>query len=1017
MPVYLCRPGHASSEPWRHGVQVYAYPFRIDGSTPAAAGSAETVAGAGPPAPPGATTASVAATSTPGSEASPSAAVFFPEGAGGGRRGGTNGPGSGNPLLRRRRQSASTSGTTGTAATPTTGAPALSEPSRAATAAAVASADQLSGSDQNQQQQQQPPSVYAEVTHRAASAGVGVAVRRVRHAEVVLADEVSASYGRYWLRLRWPGPRGGVAGYIALGVVPSSVGADESNAKSVGVGAGSNDAGTDLTNSASSSAGTGTSMAGALSGEREFRYRALMSEVSDAGGPSRNDSMHDQDENDINDTNNTANVAAAAAAAEAARVAISGALSPSSVDTSAPGRGRAASSSEPNSGAATPTAMAASSPTGGSPADVYQPPKCERTGLYFPSSAAMELLSMYDDGLIPPSRARADSGDSDGEGGGAGGGEERHHNLGEQIGGIFHPHHHVEGDGSTGFSGENDPGTGGEPVFCRICREGLHDVNYDLDSVNEGGGDGRNTSSNFQAGIVVPPPPPHPETGQQGAAAGGRQNPPDPPGELATQQAQQPLVPPSAEVAAVAAAATKASAIVAHHPSAENPLLAPCLCTGSMAFVHYLCVEQWRCRSRHPAAKGGLNCETCGGAYTLPPPPTRPAAGAGDNADWLEAMPAHVLAALRRPHPWWQIGTAIVRRRWLRPFAPIIMSPIVALYCRARRMLKKRGVSRRRWACSLCRRRARWKCVRCLRSYYCSRQCQNVSWHIVHKHLCYKPARFWWSFAFYGAAAVLAFPGILRDPIIYDLGFSCLLGSFVVMGVIGGSIATALKHGAGVDIRGRTLELTVVVLTLWMAAISWGLVWGFFGETSKCWGAFSGISSLFLNGDGAGDITGADRVDESLIADDPIDNDVIAQFWFALLFRPGKIMVRGLDKAVARSGPLVTRFFCDTDMTAENNLVGGSGQEASVNGARTCLRIARNADPKFYLPEHGGDKCASDIHTVTSVLLFAGAIMAVGTVIKRRERQRRNAAAGAARAAALGRAVRHEREGVRPHQD
>ena len=282
MPVYLCRPGHASSEPWRHGVQVYAYPFRIDGSTAAAAaaGSAEAVAGAGPP--PGAATASAAATAGAGtvpgstSEASSTAAIISPEGAAGGghQRGGTstNVPVFANPLLRNRRQSASTSGTIGTPATSGTGAPALSEPSHAA--AAVASAAQLSGA--NQQQQQQQPSVYAEVTHRAASAGVGVAVRRVRHAEVVLADEVSASYGRYWLRLRWPGPRGGVAGYIALGVVPSAVGADDRNAKSVGVGAANNDAGTDLANSASS-AGTGTSMAGALSGEREFRYRTLMS--------------------------------------------------------------------------------------------------------------------------------------------------------------------------------------------------------------------------------------------------------------------------------------------------------------------------------------------------------------------------------------------------------------------------------------------------------------------------------------------------------------------------------------------------------------------------------------------------------------------------------------------------------------------------------------------------------------------------------------------------------------------
>jgi len=42
-------------------------------------------------------------------------------------------------------------------------------------------------------------------------------VRRVRHSEVVLVDEVSVHYNKYWLRLRWPGSRGGVAGYILLG--------------------------------------------------------------------------------------------------------------------------------------------------------------------------------------------------------------------------------------------------------------------------------------------------------------------------------------------------------------------------------------------------------------------------------------------------------------------------------------------------------------------------------------------------------------------------------------------------------------------------------------------------------------------------------------------------------------------------------------------------------------------------------------------------------------------------------
>lgn len=208
----------------------------------------------------------------------------------------------------------------------------------------------------------------------------------------------------------------------------------------------------------------------------------------------------------------------------------------------------------------------------------------------------------------------------------------------------------------------------------------------------------------------------------------------------------------------------------------------------------------------------------------------------------MDAMPPHVMQALRQPHIWWQIGATVVRRRWLRPLAPIIMSPVVSLYCRARRMLKKRGVARRRWACSLCRRRARWKCVRCLRSYYCSRQCQNVSWHIVHKHLCYKPARLAWSVVVYGAATLTLFPGIIRDPLMYDLGLLLIPTSFIVSGALAGSLATLLKKTAGYDIRGRLLELTVLVATVWLTFMSWGLTQAFFGRPDACHGMMGTLS-------------------------------------------------------------------------------------------------------------------------------------------------------------------------------
>ena len=218
MPVYLCRPGHASTEPWRHGVQVYAYPFRIDGT--AAAGATIGDAGGGS----GGGAAAVA--SVGNNEDRPSEAAA--------------------------------------AAAAAAAASALAS-TRPATDTAVAG---------------EVAAVAAVTTDRAASAGVGVAVRRVRHAEVVLADEVSAAYGRYWLRLRWPGPRGGIAGYIALGVVPPG------GALGAGAGLAAGGGGGELVGAGGAGSATArrqrelaaaVAASDAASGEREFRYRTQVS--------------------------------------------------------------------------------------------------------------------------------------------------------------------------------------------------------------------------------------------------------------------------------------------------------------------------------------------------------------------------------------------------------------------------------------------------------------------------------------------------------------------------------------------------------------------------------------------------------------------------------------------------------------------------------------------------------------------------------------------------------------------
>lgn len=310
-------------------------------------------------------------------------------------------------------------------------------------------------------------------------------------------------------------------------------------------------------------------------------------------------------------------------------------------------------------------------------------PRCESTGLYFPSTTTMELLAMYHDGI------------------------ERGTDRAPSVSSI---------------ADETDDEAGqGEPVFCRICREGLHEIDYGFETTGqeEGGGGGASSQAatatathNQEQRQRLPNPiptvclPVTPKDGGQETGEADVENSSEPHSQLmkrnklgrnnSLKMSSPPPIP----------------AEQINHPYAANPLLSPCECSGSMAFVHYLCIEQWRCRSHHPAAENGLNCETCNARYTLPPPPSRP--DVNEEEDWLDAMPPHVLAALRRPHPCWQIGAAVVRRRWLRPIAPVVTSPVVALYCRARRTLKKRGVSRRRWACSLCRRRARWKCVRCL---------------------------------------------------------------------------------------------------------------------------------------------------------------------------------------------------------------------------------------------------------------------------------------------------------------
>eukprot|EP00980_Cylindrotheca_fusiformis_P018495 scaffold6124_cov122-Cylindrotheca_fusiformis.AAC.14 len=699
MPVYLCQPGTGTTDPWKHGIQVYATPFAMDEEWESSSGTGDTTV----------TTTAM-----------------------------TN--------------------------------PSDWESERNLNAHATSS-QEGQGSSKNAQ---------------------GVPIRRVRHSEVVLVDDVCVAFQRYWIRLRWPGSKGGFAGYIALGKTDESLWIKRDPGAQVPSIPEDDGAADDY-----------IAIESSMPGEED----RITSEEVDIDDPTRDEEPQDNG---------------------------------------------STQSSEPFESTSILT--------------------CLRTGLKFPSSVAMKLLPVYDDGLSPPV--------------------------------VSAP-------------------LPSEPVFCRICREGLHDDADDEQPSPAMENEGEDASPNF-------------------SSSDNTRDDTDP-GE---EEMEIPEAEPSLTKGPVQPYPT-------YHPNthaAENPILAPCECAGSMAFVHYLCVEQWRCRSRHPEANHGLNCETCSTPYALPPPSARPANVLQvENEDWLEAMPPHVMAALRQPHIWWQIGAAVVRRRWLRPIAPIVMSPVVALYCRARRLLKKKGVARRRWACSLCRRRARWKCVRCLRSYYCSRQCQNVSWHIVHKHVCYKPSRWAWSVVLYGMMTLFLFPGILKDPLMYDLGLGFVPTAFYAMAILGGGFAAALKKSIGLDLRGRAFEVFVILSTFWLVVISWGLVGAFFGDSSRCHGVFGKYN--------------VSSEDKPSILIRVLQKSILepAASWFLMW-----------DRLALNAGRWIRKALC-------------TEQEEG------CFENLHKANSDFFLEEYGGGACASDLSLVSTIFLSAGVVASCSHILKRRDRQRRAA--------------------------
>lgn len=167
MPVYICQAGSNSSEPWRHGLQVYAAPFQLadlnSGDSRDGHDNVCTVA------PRMVSSTEVAGTAQTQRDNPADNYNHDPQ------------------QPQRERQQFQPE-----------------DPF-----VANSSSDNNNFYRDHQQQQQQ----HIE------SLRFGLPVRRIRHAEVVLVDDVCIAYDRHWLRLRWPGRKGGFAGYVALGKV------------------------------------------------------------------------------------------------------------------------------------------------------------------------------------------------------------------------------------------------------------------------------------------------------------------------------------------------------------------------------------------------------------------------------------------------------------------------------------------------------------------------------------------------------------------------------------------------------------------------------------------------------------------------------------------------------------------------------------------------------------------------------------------------------------------------------
>ena len=120
--------------------------------------------------------------------------------------------------------------------------------------------------------------------------------------------------------------------------------------------------------------------------------------------------------------------------------------------------------------------------------------------------------------------------------------------------------------------------------------------------------------------------------------------------------------------------------------------------------------------------------------------------------------------------------------------------------------------------------------MRCLRSYYCSRECQNIDWHLQHKNLCYKPIRLLLSTLVYCFIAAIAVPKLRTDPLPTLLAVLISPLIFAVYGHTVGLIAGIWRKQTGLDMRGRILESHVVTVSILLFCTHLAVLLNFLAE-------------------------------------------------------------------------------------------------------------------------------------------------------------------------------------------